>query len=375
MNGRWAARATALPDGAYTARATQVGNPSSSGVSQDLAFSVDTTRPTLRVATAPPAQTGARSVTINALASDAGSTLQCKVDSASWAPCTLPLKLTKVRLGAHSVQIRATDPAGNVQARPTVIAWRVVSLQTALLPRVAGLSDTVTAGLPLSTACADSCRIDARVYMPRGAAAAAGLTGRGLSQRDPARPKGSGYLVVGGASAKRSRAGAAALALRLRVGSSSALARTRQITVRVGFTLTPKGSKPTAISRTVTLTRGGAVRMLATDGYPVTVACASSCSSRATLYAPAALAKALRLTTIAGSGSTGLPSGRYAKLGERVVRRTSGGGTDVTIAPALPRAARTRLARQRSVGLRSVARTRLPGTDPRTVGWPLTLPR
>ncbi len=308
VGGRWQVKATSLADGAYTVRATQVGNPSSSGVSQDLAFSVDTTRPTATVASAPPAQTGARTATVDVISSDAGSTFQCKVDRAAWAPCTLPLKLTKVRLGAHSVQVRATDPAGNVQRRPLVVPWRVVSLQTALLPRVASLSDAARVGLPLSTSCADSCRIDARVYMPRAAAAAAGLTGRGLSKSDPARPQGD-YLVVGGASAKRSRAGAAALALRLRVGSSYRLGRTRLATVRVGFTLTPKGSKPTAVSRTVQLTRGGAGRMLASDGYPVTVACASSCSARATLYAPSALARALRLSTLAGSGKLGLPRG------------------------------------------------------------------
>ncbi|MDO8189300.1 hypothetical protein Q5424_24870 [Conexibacter sp. JD483] len=373
-DGRWSVRPTALADGAYTARATQVGNPSSSGVSQDLAFSIDTVRPTVRVATAPPAQTGARTATVNLTPSDAGSTFQCKLDSARWAPCTFPLQLTGVRLGAHALQARATDPAGNVQRRPTVVSWRVVSLQTALLPRVASLSDAVRDGLPLSTSCADSCRIDARVYVPRSEAASVGLTGRGLSKNDPARPKGD-YLVVGGASAKRSRAGAAELALRLRSGSAARLGRTRQVTVRVGFTLTPKGSKPTAVSRTVVLTRGGAVRLLATQGYPVTVACASSCAARATLYAPAALAKALRLSTLSGSGRLGLPRGRYAKLGERVVRLARGGGYDVSIEPALPRAARTRLARQGVVAVRGVARTRLVGTDPRLVGWPLRLPR
>ncbi len=269
---------------------------------------------------APPAQTGARTATVDVLASDAGSTYQCKVDRASWAPCTLPLNLTKVGLGSHSVQVRATDPAGNVQRTPTVIRWRVVSLQTALLPRVASLSDAAGAGLPLSTACADSCRVDARVYLPRAEAAAVGLTGRGLSKNDPARPKGD-YLVVGGASAKRTRAGSAALALRVRVGSASRLGRTRQVTVRVGFTLTPKGSKPTAVSRTVVLTRGGAVRMLANDGYPLTLACASSCSARATLYAPGALAQALRLTTIAGNGRTRPPE-RSLREARRARRQT-----------------------------------------------------
>jgi hypothetical protein len=365
-------RAGTLPDGAYTARATQVGNPSGSGVSQDLAFSVDTVPPTSRAASAPPAQTGARTATVNVVASDAGSTFQCKLDRARWAPCTMPLKLTKVRLGRHTLLTRATDPAGNVQRRPLATSWRVVSLQTALLPRVASLSDAVRGGLPLSTSCADSCRVDARVYVPRATAAAAGLSGRRLSKRDPARPKGD-YLVVGSAAAKRTRAGDAALALRVR--ATAAAARTRQVTVRVAFTLTPKGSKPTAVSRTVVLTRGGAGRMLATEGYPLTVACASSCSARATLYAPGALAQALRLSTLAGSGRLGLPRGRYAKLGERVIKRTSGGGTDVTIEPELARAARTRLARQSVIALRGVARTRLPGTDPRLVGWPLRLPR
>ncbi|MDW5596223.1 hypothetical protein VSS74_17880 [Conexibacter stalactiti] len=375
--GRWAVRAASLPDGAYTARATQVGNPSSSGISVDTAFTVDTVPPTTRFLGVPPALTGAHSATVTFVASEPGATFACSVDRAPWTPCTAPLKLSRLRLGTHTLRVRATDVAGNVQRRPSVATWRVVSLQTALLPRTASLGDAVSLGLPVSTACADSCRVDARLYMPRAAAQAAGLAFRSVSRRDPARPRGAGYVVVGGAKLVRPRAGSGALALRVRAASSGALAATSSLAVRAGFTLTPKGSKPTAISRAVTLVRSGPLRGLPERGLPITLACSSPCSARTAMYVSDRSARALRAPggRVSGTRANGLPRGSYAALGERVVSRTKAGGSDVTIALDLPRAAVRRLTRLSALGLRTSARTRGAGSAAAAYSLPLTLPR
>lgn len=374
-DGRWSIRTGALADGPYTARATQVGNPSSSGVSQDTVFTVDTVRPTTRVLSAPPALTGAHAATITFTPSEPGATFQCSLDRAAWAVCAPPLRLSRVRLGRHTLRIRATDVAGNVEARPVVISWRVISLQTALVPRVADLGEAVSRGLPIAVACADSCRLDARLYMPRAAAQEAGLSFRGVSRRDPARPRGSGYVVVGGAKLVRPRAGVGALALRVRAASGRTLS---SATVRVGFTLTPKGSKATAISRTATLTRGGPLRALSTRGVPLSLACSSPCAARTSLYVADRTARSLGLSNgrISGTRANGLPRGSYAPFGERVSRRTKGGASDLTIVPPrLGRAAARRMARRGSLDLRLATRTRGTGSRAAALSLPLRLPR
>jgi hypothetical protein len=376
VNGAWSVRSGLLPDGAYTARASQLGNRSSSGISQDLVFTIDTVKPTATVATAPPAQTGARTATFAFTASDPGSTFTCSLDRAAYTPCPSPLRLRRLRLGTHTLRVRAVDPAGNVQARPTIRSWRVVSLASALLPRTGELASALAGGLPLTAACADSCRIDARVYVTRSTASLTGMAGRRVSSRDPARPaKSSGYLTVGSGALVRTRAGTGTLALRLRAASRAALRATQSVTVRVGISLHPKGSKPTAVSRLVTLVRAGSLTSLARSGLPASVACSSACSARTVLWIPLASARALRAPgrSVAGGGRSGLPRGRYVSLGTATVSRPRGGVSDLTL--PTPRTVRARLPRMRGLSLRTVARVSGPGTPASSLGWPLALPR
>lgn len=372
-DGRWSARAAALPDGVYTARATQIGNPSSSGVSQDTVFTIDTVPPTSQATTVPPAQTGSRSATIMALASEPGSTFTCSLNRARATPCGPAIRLRRLALGNQVLRIRAVDPAGNVQREPTIVKWRVVSLATALLPRSGDLRGALSSGLPLRASCADGCRVVARLYMPRSQAAAAGLTGKRVSSSDPARPRGGDYVVVAGSSLTRKRGGSAGLALKPRAGSSGL--RTSTVTARLGVVLRPQGSKATVVSRLVTLARSGPLRGVASRGLPVTVACSSACDAPVALWVPQALARSLRApgSAVAGSTRNGLPRGRYVALGRFTVRRTRGGGSDPSL--TVPRTVRSRLGARGSAALRVTAKASGPGTPARWLSWPLTLPR
>jgi hypothetical protein len=54
-----------------------------------------------------------------------GSSFQCAVDEqALKAPCTSPYAV-KVKKGKHTFQVRATDPAGGVDATPASDTWKV----------------------------------------------------------------------------------------------------------------------------------------------------------------------------------------------------------------------------------------------------------
>ena len=371
-DGRWSAASGTLPDGVYTARAAQVGNPSSSGISQDTVFTIDTVPPTAQATSAPPALTGARSATVVVEASEAGATFTCSLDRARAAPCGPTIRLRRLELGTHVLRIRAVDPAGNVQTTPTVVKWRVVSLATVLAPRSADLGAALRRGLPLRASCADGCRIVARLYMPRRRAIAAGLVRKRLSRRDPARPRGD-YVVVAGTSLTRKRAGSAGLALRVRGEDGGPAAAT--VVARLGLVLRPQGSKPTVVSRRVTLARSGLLRSAASRGLPVTLSCSSACAAPLTAWVPQTVARSLRARgrVVAGSRRNGLPRGRYVALARSAVRRTRGGGSDPSL--TVGRAVRARLAARRSVGLRVTAKASGTGTKARWLSWPLTLPR
>ncbi|MCW2951388.1 MAG: hypothetical protein JWQ48_558, partial [Conexibacter sp.] len=376
VNGGWSLTAAPLADGTYTAQATQVGNSRSAGTSQDVVFTIDTVAPTSTIGGAPAALTGARTATLSFAASEPGATFRCSVDRKPSKACTAPLKLARLAVGTHSLAVRATDAAGNAQAKPTKVSWRVVSLAAALAPRSDDLAAAFTYGLPVAVACADACRLEARLYAPRADALAAGLAGRGLSRRDPARPTGSGYVAVASAAVVRTRGGSGTLALRLRGTSAGVVARTRAVTLRLGLVLTAHGSKPTAVARRVTLVRAGALKALAANGLPATVLCSSACSGRTDLWVTRAVAVGLHAPgrSVAGSSRTGLPrGGRYVSLGSAPLARTRGGVSDLTL--AVPRAVRTALVRLTAAGLRGTSVIRGPGTPASALSWPLRLPR
>lgn len=381
--GTWSVRVpTPLADGVYTAEASQVGNRSSSGVSQDTVFTVDTVAPTARITGGPRGSvTGSRVATFRFASSEpTGARFTCAIDGGAYAPCASPLTLRRMRLGRHTLSVKAVDLAGNVQRTPTRRRWTVVSLATALAPRTADLAAALDGGgIPLAASCADACRVGARLYVTAATARATGLSGRRVSRTDPARPRGKGYVTVGSASVVRKRAGSSTLALRLRAPRGAAIRGAGSVTVRLGFVLRGKRSRQVTVSRRVTLVRRGALRRLAADGLPVTVACTSACSQRSELYVTGAVATRLRARgrTTRGGGRTGLPRGRYVALGaasaSRSLARADGGIEDVTI--ALPASVRRRLPRLASAGVRVAARAGGPGTPTRTLGWPLVLAR
>jgi hypothetical protein len=70
---------------------------------------------------------GKKSVTaVYALGStDPGATLQCSLDSGAFAPCSASHSVV-LRKGTHTLTVRATDAAGNVDASPATVTTRVV---------------------------------------------------------------------------------------------------------------------------------------------------------------------------------------------------------------------------------------------------------
>jgi len=117
----------ALADGAHTLSvfATDLAN-NVDATPATRAFTVDATAPDTTV-TKPAKRTTKKKVKL-VFASEAGATFECQVDGKAWRVCTSPLKL-KVKEGKHTVLIRATDAAGNVDATPAKVKFKRVPKQ------------------------------------------------------------------------------------------------------------------------------------------------------------------------------------------------------------------------------------------------------
>jgi hypothetical protein len=62
------------------------------------------------------------------VAKEAATTFECRLDSvepAAWAPCTSPATFTGLADGPHTIEVRSTDAAGNVDPTPSVVAFVV----------------------------------------------------------------------------------------------------------------------------------------------------------------------------------------------------------------------------------------------------------
>jgi hypothetical protein len=86
----------------------------------------DRTPPETTIDSGPDATTLSRSATFSFSADQEGSTFECSLDGAAFAACSSPKTYTSLALGDHELRVRATDPAGNVDATPASRTWKVV---------------------------------------------------------------------------------------------------------------------------------------------------------------------------------------------------------------------------------------------------------
>ena len=132
--GTWASctspwTTAALGDGAHSVavRATDAaGNTDASPATRS--FTVDTSAPNTTIDSAPPALSPGSSATVAFSAGESGATFACRLDGGAWAACASPKTYTGLGLAQHSVAVRATDAAGNVEASPATATWTSVAL-------------------------------------------------------------------------------------------------------------------------------------------------------------------------------------------------------------------------------------------------------
>jgi hypothetical protein len=59
------------------------------------------------------------------VASEPGARFECRLDGGAWLTCTSPRSYANVPIGPHVFEVRAIDPAGNVDPTPAQHPWTV----------------------------------------------------------------------------------------------------------------------------------------------------------------------------------------------------------------------------------------------------------
>jgi hypothetical protein len=90
-----------------------------------LDLSPDTTPPETTIDPGPSGTISSRDVSFTFSSSEAGSRLECSLDSAAYTECTSPMSLTGLSDGPHTFSVKATDAAGNTDASPPSTTWTV----------------------------------------------------------------------------------------------------------------------------------------------------------------------------------------------------------------------------------------------------------
>jgi acetolactate synthase regulatory subunit len=157
---------TSLAQGAHTfrVRATDpAGNTDSTPA--EVAFVVDSVAPQTMITQAPAAVINTISTSVSFASSEAGSTFECRLDGASFAPCVSPVQLTGLSEGAHTFEVRATDAAGNTDASPASVSFTVdlTAPQTTITQAPAAVINTTSTAVSFTASEAGStfeCRLD-----------------------------------------------------------------------------------------------------------------------------------------------------------------------------------------------------------------------
>lgn len=81
--------------------------------------------PETEVVDGPDSATASQVAYLRSVSSEPGSTFECSIDSALFAPCEGEVSLRGLADGAHALRVRATDALGNTDATPAERTWTV----------------------------------------------------------------------------------------------------------------------------------------------------------------------------------------------------------------------------------------------------------
>lgn len=109
--------------------ATGVSAAGESPCSDPVLYVEDSTAPRTRITMGPAAKTAKRKAVIrfaDTTGDAPGTVFVCRIDKAKWKQCSSPLKIKHLRLRRYVIQVKATDPAGNVELKGAKRSFKVI---------------------------------------------------------------------------------------------------------------------------------------------------------------------------------------------------------------------------------------------------------
>lgn len=100
----------------------------------------DTIPPDTTITGMPTNPSNVANPTFTFTSTEAGSTFQCSLDAAPFSACSSPTTVT-VANGVHTFQVRAIDPAGNVDPTPASFTWTVAGVVAVAITPIPTLSE------------------------------------------------------------------------------------------------------------------------------------------------------------------------------------------------------------------------------------------
>jgi hypothetical protein len=135
-----------------------------------IPYCADTTVPDTTIDTGPSGSVSSTTGTFTFSSPDATATFECRLDGGSFAACTTPLTTGVLAQGPHTLEVRAKDTVGNVDATPATRTWTVdtVAPDTTLLTGPSGTVTDTTGDFTFSSPDATAtfeCKIDGGAFV------------------------------------------------------------------------------------------------------------------------------------------------------------------------------------------------------------------
>jgi hypothetical protein len=156
---------SSLAEGNHTFNVRAINGGLTDAVPASRTWNIDTTTPNTTINTGPSGAVNSTSANFIFSSSEGGSTFECRIDGGSWSSCTSPRNYTGLSQGSHTVDIRATDSAGNTDSTPASRTWTVdtVAPNTTINTGPSGTVSSTSADFTFSSSEGGStfeCRID-----------------------------------------------------------------------------------------------------------------------------------------------------------------------------------------------------------------------
>ncbi len=88
------------------------------GADEFVGTPVDCDPPETTIGSGPTGTTSDSTPTFGLASDEPGSTFECKLDAAAFAPCSTPFTTAALADGSHTLEVRATDPSANTDPTP-----------------------------------------------------------------------------------------------------------------------------------------------------------------------------------------------------------------------------------------------------------------